>query len=112
MTAIIVLLSFLLAAAVVGTVIGVLKYRKISKTADNINSFVEKGKDVAKNVENDVSKMRQTADNVNSLVNDGRKAAGEIGEEFNKIKQTIADVNIGNKINNLLNVASKEEITK
>ena len=80
MTAIIVLLSCLLAAAVAGTVVSILKYRKVSKTADNINSFVEEGKAVVKNVENDVSKMRQTADNVNSLVNDGRKAANEIGE--------------------------------
>lgn len=60
--------------------LSILKYRKVSKTADNINSLVEEGKAVAKNVENDVSKIKQTADNVNSLVNDGRKAANEIGE--------------------------------
>ena len=53
----------MLAAAVVGTVVGILKYRKVSKTADNVNL----------------------------LVNDGKKVAGEIGEEFSKIKQTLAD---------------------
>ena len=53
----------MLAASVVGTVVGILKYRKVSKTADNVNS----------------------------LVNDGKKVAGEIGEEFSKIKQILAD---------------------
>ena len=57
------MLSCLLAVAVVGTVVGILKYRKVSKTADNVNS----------------------------LVNDGKKVAGEIGEEFSKIKQTIEE---------------------
>ena len=84
-TAIIVSLSCLLAAAVVGTVIGILKYRKISKAADNVNSFVEEGKAVVKNVEKDVNQIKKTADNVNSFVNDGRKAANEIGEELNKV---------------------------
>ena len=53
----------MLAAAVVGTVIGILKYRKVSKAADNVNS----------------------------LVNDGRKAANEIGEELNKVTKKIED---------------------
>ena len=53
----------MLAVAVAGTVVGILKYRKIAKTADNVNS----------------------------LVNDGKKVAGEIGDEFNKIKQTLTD---------------------
>ena len=80
MTAIIVLLSCLLAAAVAGTVVSILKYRKVSKTADNVNSFTSEGKEVMNKVGKDVDQIKQKVDNVNSLVNDGRKAANEIGE--------------------------------
>ena len=108
MTAIIVLLSCLLAAAVVGTVFGILKYRKISKTADSVSSFASKGKEVMNKVEKDVNQIKQTADNVNSLVNDGRKAANEIGEKLNKVTQKIEDA-----MNNLEDIAeNKKEISK
>jgi len=108
MTAIIVLLSCLLAATVVGTVVGILKYRKISKTANDVSSFASEGKGVMNKVGKDVDQIKQTADNVNSLVNDGRKAADEIGSKLSEVRQTFEDA-----MNNLENITkNKKEITK
>lgn len=98
----------MLAVAVVGTVVGILKYRKISKATDSVSSFASEGKEVINKVGKDVNQMKQTTDNINLLVNDGRKVAGEIGEEFSKIKQTLADA-----ISNLDDITeNKKEMTK
>lgn len=108
MTAIIVLLSCLLAATIIGTVVSILKYRKISKTADNVNSFAMEGKEVMNKVGKDVDQIKQTTDNVNSLVNDGRKAADEIGSKLSEVRQTFEDA-----MSNLDNIAvNKKEISK
>ena len=111
MTAIIVLLSCLLAAVVGGGVIAFLQYRKVSKATKNVNEFIEEGKVAVKNVENDVGKMRQTADNVNMLVNDGRGVVNEINNGVQQVKngvqqvkQEFAQSNIGKKINSLLDI--------